>query len=605
MANKADEKLWRVVRIDRLDPGKQAELAAVADQAETTTASIDDLVVVAEFRDPIYPGMVSTCKVERGGDKPFHTVINGENYHVLQALLFSHRGKVDCIYIDPPYNTGNEGWIYNDKYVAADDMYRHSKWLAFIERRLLLAQELLKATGVILVAIGDEEHHRLRMLMDQVFDTGNFIANVIWQGSGKNDAKYTAGGVDYMLVYAKDAEALVGSGRLWREPKPGIEQALALGAQAWTESSGNPAVATKLYRSYLRKIRSELEPAVFRYDQIDEKGRIFRTFDLTSPNPRENLRYTVVHPVTGRPVRTPEKGWRYSPETMNAFLQEGRILFGPDETTSPTFTRFLADHDQRVPYPSFVQSRMPGSKYVEGVLGDRRFPNPKDHGVLMRWLRITASSNAVILDFFGGSGTTTEAVMRLNEEDGGTRRSILVTNNEVAAANAKKLRKADHRHGDPEWEALGVYEHVARPRIETVATGTRSDGSTYSDGLAQNVEFFTLTYEAPLRVASDRDFERIAPLLWLRAGSRGRRIGDLSKGWDVAEAYGVLSDLDHVDPFTQAVKEQVDLSIAFIVTDEDRLFESVVRELPDHVEPVRLYEAYLRNFEIESGRGAR
>jgi adenine-specific DNA-methyltransferase len=126
-----------------------------------------------------------------------------------------------------------------------------------------------------------------------------------------------------------------------------------------------------------------------------------------------------------------------------------------------------------------------------------------------------------------------------------------------------------------------------------------------ADGFEENVEFFTLTYEAPLRVASHREFERIAPLLWLRAGSRGRRIDDVSKGWDVAEAYGVLADLDQVDAFVQVIRELSDLDVAFIVTDEDRLFESVVRSLPDHVEPVRLYEAYLRNFEIEAGRGAR
>jgi len=129
--------------------------------------------------------------------------------------------------------------------------------------------------------------------------------------------------------------------------------------------------------------------------------------------------------------------------------------------------------------------------------------------------------------------------------------------------------------------------------------------SRYENPVDANIEFFTLTYEAPLRVASHRDFERIAPLLWLRAGSRGRRIENLTQGWDVAEAYGVLADLDQVEPFVQAVLERGGLEITFIVTDEDRLFESVVRALPEHVEPVRLYEAYLRNFEIESGRGLR
>jgi adenine-specific DNA-methyltransferase len=135
--SKADEKLWLVVGIDRKAGSAFLQARGVQEQA---SAAIEDLVVVAEFRDPIYPGLVSTGKVARGGERPFHTVINAENYHALETLLFTHRGKVDCIYIDPPYNTGSEGWIYNDNYVAADDLYKHSKWLAFIERRLVLAK---------------------------------------------------------------------------------------------------------------------------------------------------------------------------------------------------------------------------------------------------------------------------------------------------------------------------------------------------------------------------------------------------------------------------------------------------------------------------------
>ena len=126
-----------------------------------------------------------------------------------------------------------------------------------------------------------------------------------------------------------------------------------------------------------------------------------------------------------------------------------------------------------------------------------------------------------------------------------------------------------------------------------------------ADGFEENVEFFTLTYEAPLRVSSNREFAKIAPLLWLRAGSQGRRIEDLSAGWDVADTYGVLADLNHSEAFVEVIANNDGVRIAFIVTDEDRLFESVVRELPDHVEPVRLYEAYLHNFgQIETGRSA-
>lgn len=600
-----NEKLYRVTNIYTEDGERWSNIVALDDPEDEWSVLVGELVVVAEFRDPIYPGLISTGKVEQGGDKPFHTVINAENYHALQALLFTHRGKVDCIYIDPPYNTGNEGWIYNDKYVADDDHYKHSKWLAFLERRLELAKELLKPTGVIVVAIGDEEHHRLRLLMDQIFDEQNFISDVVWQGGRKNDSRYVSNGADYMLIYARDESALQAAGVRWREQKPGLELMLAAGERAWAEAAGDPTLATQLFRKEIRAFKNSVEPAVFRYDQIDDAGRIFQADNLGSPTPRPNLRYEVLHPVTRTPVKMPPNGWRYDEAVMARLIARDGVVFGPDHATTPRMKSFLSNQETRVASSSFELSRMPGSKYLERVLGDRRFPNPKDHSVLMRWLRMIVPQDGIVLDFFGGSGSTAEAVMRLNEEDSGTRCAILVTNNEIAAGDFRKLRQSGLRPRDAGWEAFGVHEYVTRPRLSTIATGVRTDGTTFSDGLSQNLEFFTLTYEAPLRVASHRDFERIAPLLWMRAGSRGRRIDDVTQGWDVAEAYGVLADLDQVDVFVKSVMEQDRLDLAFIVTDEDRLFASVVRELPDHVEPVRLYEAYLRNFEIESGRGAR
>ena len=148
---KGDERLWQVRAIRKSGKNKVADLELLgAAGPESQTVAIDDLVVVAEFRDTIYPGLVSTGKVERGSDKPYHTVINGENYHVLKALTYTHRGKVDAIYIDPPYNTGAKDWKYNNDYVEADDLYRHSKWLAMMERRLLVAKELLNPADSVL-----------------------------------------------------------------------------------------------------------------------------------------------------------------------------------------------------------------------------------------------------------------------------------------------------------------------------------------------------------------------------------------------------------------------------------------------------------------------
>ncbi|MFE3446545.1 site-specific DNA-methyltransferase [Nocardia sp. NPDC059180] len=568
---------------------------------------VGDLVVVREFGEPIYPGLSTVERIQRGADDaPWHVVIKGENFHALQALRSTHRGKVDLIYIDPPYNTGNDGWIYNDRYVDQNDRAKSSKWLSFLERRLLVARDLLKPTGVVIVAIGDEEHHRLRMLLDQVFGSGNFLANITWQGAGKNDARYTAGGVDYMLLYARDEDSLSAADIRWREPKPGLGLALSAADRSWADSSYDPIVATTKYRAALRRLRDQLEPAVFRYDQIDSEGRAFQATSLVSPNPRENLKYQVDHPVTGNAVPTPVNGWRYSRDTMKSLIDDNRILFGSDETTTPRLKRFLADQEDRVLYPTFTESRMAGSKRLETILGDRRFPNPKDVEVIMRWMGPLAPPNALILDFFGGSGTTTEAAMRLNAQDGGSRQSILVTNNEVGAKQASAMRKGGAHPGDPAWEAKGVFEHVCRPRISTVATGKRPDGSVYSDGLEANVEFFELTYLDPGRVRRGSEYSAVAPLMWLEGGARGERIQAIPEvGWALTESYGVLFTIDALKPFATAVAETATtdsvLQVLFIITDSPAEYQAAVEQLPVGIETVQLYSDYLSNYTINIG----
>ena len=168
---KGDQRLWVVRKIAKDGEKKRADIELLDEPAERSNALVDDLVVVAEFRDIIYPGLVSTGKVSRGGDKPCHTVINGENFHVLKALTWTHRGKVDAIYIDPPYNTGAKDWKYNNDYVEKDDLYRHSKWLAMMERRLLLAKELLNPSdSVLIITIDEKEYLRLGLLLEQVFE---------------------------------------------------------------------------------------------------------------------------------------------------------------------------------------------------------------------------------------------------------------------------------------------------------------------------------------------------------------------------------------------------------------------------------------------------
>jgi adenine-specific DNA-methyltransferase len=226
-------------------------------------------------------------------------------------------------------------------------------------------------------------------------------------------------------------------------------------------------------------------------------------------------------------------------------------------------------------------------------------------------LRFIVGDNpdAIVLDFFAGSGTTAHGVMRLNKQDGGRRQCISVTNNEVSAREQHRLRVAGLRPGDPEWEALGICDHITKPRIEAAITGLTPDGEQVkgryrftdefpmADGFAENAEFFTLTYENPVAIGHNRAFGRVGPLLWLRAGAQGRRIDAVPEiGWEVADTYGILFDLDKVSDFVEAVEKGGDVRLGYVVTDDDRRFQSVARQLPEGVEAVRLYESYLSNF---------
>ncbi len=322
---------------------------------------------------------------------------------------------------------------------------------------------------------------------------------------------------------------------------------------------------------------------------------------------------------------TPKKpqAWEISYLTSGRIddIEEGRAKVTGRNGDGSVIATYVT-HKTKMPVTTWSKpshnAETSGTELLKLLLGGKRFDYPKSLYAVEDALRLFVANKpeACVVDFFSGSGTTGHAIMRLNRQDGGRRQAICITNNEISTGEEAALRSKGLRPGDEEWERWGICEHVTKPRLAAAVTGQTPDGHPIggdykyidafpmADGLEENVEFFTLTYEAPLRVASNREFRRIAPLLWMRAGSQGRRVEDISAGWDVAEVYGVLANLDFTTQFLKAVRAREGLSLVFIVTDEDRLFESVAQQLPDRVDAVRLYEAYLRNFEIESGRGA-
>lgn len=634
---KGDQRLWQVKAIHKAKKTADLELLGAA-EIETQTVALDDLVVVAEFRDTIYPGLVSTGKVQHGGDKPCHTVINGENYHVLKALTYTHRGKVDAIYIDPPYNSGAKDWKYNNDYVEKEDLYRHSKWLAMMERRLLIAKELLNpADSVLIATIDEKEVHRLTLLLEQVLPEAKIqmITSVISQNGTSREGEFSRV-EEYLLI------ARLGTSKIYRTNDNML-------------SSEGKGKVSRVWFNFMRTstAREKLEGQFYPIFIDPENSLIL---ELGQPvgkgNPVPEYSSSK-NRLAVWPLRDDGKAatWGAIPMTAKALIEGGFLRVGKkDEKTGQWSIQYVrqgdqkrikagqikiigkkedgslilehADVSQRENFPKTVWNRTShdatahGTRLNKSLLPGRNFPYPKSLYAVEDTLRFFIKNKpaAVVLDFFAGSGTTTHAVMRLNRQDEGRRLSLSVTNNEVAADEHKGLREQGLRPGDTEWEQWGICDYITKPRVEAAITGKTPDGEPIkgdykftdefpmADGFEENAEFFTLTYETPVSVNYNLAFNRIAPLLWLRAGARGGRIDRLpSDGWAVADAYGLLNQVDVATPFIKALAEADGIRIAYIVTDDDRRFQAIAKRLPDGVEPVRLYESYLTNFSFTNG----
>lgn len=640
---RGDKCLWRVVRVERSESGPLAHLSEIdAEKPHTRTVATDDLVVVAESRDRVYPGLVETGRVERGGDKPFHTVINSENYHALEMLTYTHRHSIDAIYIDPPYNTGAKDWKYNNDYVEQDDDYRHSKWLAFMERRLKIARELLvPENSVLIVTIDEKEYLRLGLLLEQTFPEANVqmvTSSIKPSGSQRADEFSRVEEYIFFVMFGAARPASSTTDMLW-------------------DGDGQAKLAKVTWQGLRRRgstdwKRSHRPNGFYPLFILEEEGSLH---SVGEPVPLSVGRQTVVPPDgtwAAWPLdpRGEEGRWQISPARLRAQLEEGTAaLRRADRDTGGASVVYLKGGDLKAVRsgafeidgrdaegklsirPSALATRKAktmwlmsshdasaqGTSLLSKFLPDRRFPFPKSLYAVEDALRffVQDKPEAVVLDFFAGSGTTAHAVMRLNREDRGRRQSISVTNNEVSAEEQERLRLEGLRPGDSAWEEWGICDYVTKPRISAAITGQTTTGEPVegdykfsdqypiSEGFEENAVYFTLTYEAHLAVRHNRAFSRIAPMLWLRASSKGKMIDNLGeRGWDVAEAYGVLRNLDKVDGFIRAMTQAENVATAFIVTDDDGAFQMVCRDLPRGVTPVRLYESYLQNFEINTGR---
>lgn len=371
-------------------------------------------------------------------------IIHGNNLDALKALLPRYAGRIKCIYIDPPYNTGKEGWVYNDNVnspqakawfeknspIDVEDMERHDKWLFMMWPRLYLLRELLTEDGAIFISIDDNEVHRLRAIMDEVFDAkeifpnGNFVGQFIWAARIKNNSRLFSNSHDYILCYLKNHKYLNEQQTTWRVRKQGLDDVYKKHAELKREHGQDFSKIEKEFAAWFKGL-SDADPAKRHkdYRYVDSRGPYSST--STSPPVSGKDRYTVMHPITKKPCTVPINGWRYTQRKMNELIADDRIIFGVDEKTVLRRKHYLKETEYETPYSVFYKDAQGATQRLNRLLGNV-FPFPKDEGVLQLILEAATGPNDIILDSFAGSGTTAHAVLNLNKEDGGNRKFILV-----------------------------------------------------------------------------------------------------------------------------------------------------------------------------------
>ena len=366
--------------------------------------------------------------IDNGGQMNF--LIEGDNLASLKLLEKTHKGKIDLIYIDPPYNTGNKDFVYDDRFIDKNDLFSHSKWLSFIKHRLLIARNLLTKRGAIFISIDDNEQSPLKVLCDEIFGAENFVTCLIWAAGRKNDSKYISVSHEYMLCYVKSIEYLKTNKIVWKQRKQGIDDIYKEYEQLKKKyGSDYREMSSALKQWYKNLPENHHARNHSHYNFIDEAGIYFPS-DISWPG-GGGPKYEVLHPVTHRPVRVPNRGWVYpTKERMQEIISQNLVHFGDDETSVPCKKTYLKDNEMSTPYSVFYKDGRAATKRLRTIMGENVFQNPKDEEILESIIEFAALDNSTILDFFAGSGTTGHAVMKLNAADGGNRKFILCTNNE-------------------------------------------------------------------------------------------------------------------------------------------------------------------------------
>lgn len=389
---------------------------------------------------------------------PNHILIEGDNLHALTSLTFTHEGKIDVIYIDPPYNRGENDFKYNDNWIEKDNPFKHSLWLNFISKRLKTAKRLLNDKGVMIIHIDEHEFDALNLLLEtEIFSEADCLGVIVWNKQNpKGDSKGVAIMHEYVLIYSKNKLEFKNLENIITRPKPNALKILNKAKRLYSKIGkvGIPDEINDVIKPFsfpkeilkdfevkydLELVNKEFQNWLSRqdfsggekaYKFIDEAGRVYRGVSMAWPNKEkapDDYFAPLIHPITLKPCPIPARGWRNPTATMSKLLKKGLILFGNDETKQPE-RKYLLSENMFENTPSIYNSGVSDDDLFQEI--GIEFPYPKPTEVAKYFLQSIHPDPKIILDFFAGSGTTLHATMQLNAEDGGNRQCILVTNNE-------------------------------------------------------------------------------------------------------------------------------------------------------------------------------
>ena len=604
---------------------------------------LNEVVTTAEFGEPIYPYLQYVDSLSNAPDSElWHTLIEADNYHALQLLEYLYAGKVDCIYIDPPYNTGARDWKYNNDYVDSSDSYRHSKWLSMMEKRLKLAKKLLNPEDSVLICTIDEkEYLHLGCLLEELFPEARMqmISSAISSQGSTRDGLFSRADEYIYFIF-------VGSSTVCKSEDDMLNE-------------GQSQNKSQLWFQFVRTGKGNLRAdskSLFYPIYIDAKqGKILSigesiSLDVDKSSILAPEGTEIIWPTTadGKEAR-----WRTSREVAKRRLSKGLLRLGKSSRKKIGWSvltvnegteikiekgeikiagydkngsaRLVDSIESGLRSPKTMWNKVShnagwhGSKLLAGILPGIKFPYPKSLYAVRDTIRFFVANkpNALIVDFFAGSGTTLHAVNLLNAEDGGQRRCIMVTNNEVSDSEAKALKKQGYQPGDEEWERLGIARYVTWPRTLCSIKGEDINGEPLkgnylesdlpmADGFQSNAIYFKLGFLDKTSVALGRQFKELLSVLWMKAGSIGPC--PQLEGEDIPKMlilpdnhFAVLTDEKDFPEFFEQIKAASNIETVFIVTDSEAGYREMAAKLQVKTS-YQLYRDYLDNFRINTGR---